>query len=50
MNGNEIKMPKLDGNDAEVRQEIRVFARQVIDCIEYLSVLLERLTEAARKE
>ena len=50
MNENGIKIPRLDGNDAEVRQELRVFARQVAENIEYVRTLLEELLEAVGKE
>lgn len=50
MNENGIKIPRLDGNDAEVRQELRVFARQVAENIEYLRTLFEELLEAVGKE
>ena len=50
MNETGIKIPRLDGNDAEVRQELRVFARQVAENIEYLRTLFEELLEAVGKE
>lgn len=48
--GNEIKIPRLDGDDKEVRQELRVFMYQVKERVEYLSSLVEELLEAVGGE
>ena len=43
--GNEIKIPRLDGDDKEVRQELRVFMYQVKERLEYISSLVEGILE-----
>ena len=48
--GNEIKIPRLDGDDKEARQELRVFMYQVKERLEYLSSLVEELLEAVGGE
>lgn len=46
---NDIKIPRLDGNDAANKQEIKVFCRQVVAELSYLRDLLERILENAEE-
>ena len=42
---NEIKIPKFEGSDDDVRRELRTFAHQVVSAIQYLQVRVEALAE-----
>ena len=43
--GNNIKIPKLEGDNAANKQEIKVFCRQVASELSYLKGLLERILD-----
>lgn len=42
---NDIKIPKFEGSDEDVRRELRTFAHQVVSAIQYLQVRVEALAE-----
>lgn len=42
---NDIKIPKLEGDDMTNKQEIKAFCRQVVAKIDYLTNLLEQILD-----
>ena len=50
MQGMEIKAPRLEGNEQEMRRELRAFCTQVVSAIEYLQAILDELEERLGKQ
>ena len=45
MQGIEIKVPRLEGDEQEMRRELRSYCTQVASAIEYLQAILDELEE-----